>query len=191
MAKRTADPTFAWEPLGRLLDDGIEALVRREWEEVAIDRDRMPLDLDWDEYQRMEDNGLFRCMGARLGGKLIGFSSFMTFRGHPHYRTTPHAMNDAIYVVPEHRGLTGLRLILSADRELQEWSAPKPVRVVYQAKDLKMGPQDSLEAVEALMVLEHEFGLKLTDGPQGDTLGAVLTWLGYKAFETSYGRFVG
>ncbi|HEY1858646.1 hypothetical protein [Acidocella sp.] len=199
MATRTADRArLAWESLGRLLDSGIEELVRQEWQEVAVEREKMPLDLDWDQYQDMENSGLFRCCVAWRGKKLVGFNSFVTVKGHAHYRSTPHAMNDAIYVMPEERGVTGLRLILWAEKALREMLAPRAVRIIYQVKQglplwAPEGAVDSLEAASALMEAEEEFGVRLPDypPPASGTLGDLLAWLGYKPFETSYGRFVG
>lgn len=199
MATRTSDRArLAWEPLGRLLDSGIEELVRQEWQEVAVERDKMPLDLDWDQYQDLENCGLFRCCGAWRGKKLVGFNSFVTLKGHAHYRSTPHAMNDAIYVQPEERGATGLRLILWCEKALVTMLLPQPVRIVYQVKAglalwAPEGAMDSLEAAAALVDAEDEFKVVLPQEPPpaGGTLGDLLFWMGYKPFETSYGRFVG
>lgn len=195
----TSNLEIAWEPLDILLDEGIEDLVRREWEEVAVDRERMPLVLDWDEYRKLEELKLFRCMGCRRDGELIGFNSFVLMPGHLHYKTTPHAMNDAIYVAPTERGITGIRLILEAERQIQALFAPKAVRVLYYSKDsMVFGGRasadgiDSLDIAQEALDLIEEYGIDLPneDPPIQGSLGDLLAYIGYRRFETAYGKFV-
>ena len=194
------DLVFAWEPLDILRDDGIEDIVRQEWEEVSVDRERMSLALDWDEYHSYEKLKIFRCMSCRRAGLLVGFNSFIVLPGHLHYRTTPHALNDAIYVVPTERGITGIQLLLEAEYQLKALLAPKAVRVVYYSKDdVHFGRKastdglDSLDlAAEAVGLMEkYNVTLPLSEPPISGTLGTLLEYIGYRRFETAYGKFIG
>lgn len=127
--------TCDWEPLSILLDDGLAELVRQHWEEVGVHKDEMPLDPDWDGYQRMEDDGELRLLSGRIDGVLRGYHSVRVVKGHLHYKSTPHAMSDAIYVLREHRrsGL-GLELIDKAERDILAEFAPRFVRIWYHDK---------------------------------------------------------
>lgn len=187
---------FAWEPLDALLDDGIAEAVEAEWREVAAHKGDMPLAVDWGQYRKLEAAGILKVMALREDDRLVGFNSFMVMP-HLHYSQTIHAMNDAIYVRPDSRGLSGLRLILGAERALRAFAAPRPIRVIYYTKEtviLRRGSGDSLDMLDDLLDLEAEFGVKfdkdiapLVEG----TVGDVLNILGYRPFETAYDKMVG
>lgn len=153
---------FGWEPLAVLLEDGLAAIVAKHWREVAVHPDTMPLAVDWDKYQDLEDKGILRVMSARRGDKLIGYSSFMVMP-HLHYATTLHAANDAIYVDPSERG-AGIRLIRESEKALAELAKPGWVRIVYHTK----------------------YHVELERG----TLARVFDRLGYPAFEACHDKMV-
>lgn len=154
--------TFGWEPLAVLLEDGLAAIVCAHWDEVAVHPDKMPLAVDWDKYQDLEDKGILKVMGARRGDKLIGYSSFMVMP-HLHYSTTLHAANDAIYVDPAERGV-GIKLIRESERALAELAKPGWCRILYHAK----------------------FHVEAGRG----TLAKVFDKLGYNGFETVHDKMV-
>lgn len=151
---------IAWEPLASLLDDGMADLVREHWEEVGVHKDEMPLAVDWDKYQRLEDEGMLRVLGARRGKRLVGYNSFMVMP-HIHYSGTMHALGDAIFVTtPARRSGVGVRLIQVAERLLAEIARPGYVRIVYH------------------------------DKAHLELLGPTLRKLGYGAIETVYDKVV-
>ena len=121
---------FAWGTLSEALNEGFEDLAAQHWDEVAADKDAIPLDPDYDAYRMMEKKGLFRSILARKDGHLIGYNAFFTAPS-PHYRTTMHAVNDVIFVDKDHRGVGGL-LIRDAERRLLGL-APM-VKIMYHAK---------------------------------------------------------
>lgn len=153
--------TIFWEPLSILLDDGLEDLVRQHHAEVGVHKKEMPLDCDWDEYQSLENLGMLRTLAVRRQDKLIAYNSFMVRKGHPHYRSTPHAMCDAIYVLPAHRR-TGIvrELIEKPERDLALEFAGRHVRFWYHDKS----------------------GIRL--------LGPVLKKLGYEQIEECWDKMV-
>lgn len=123
-----------WEPLAVLLDDGLEGLVRAHHAEVGVYKDEMPLDCNWEAYQGSENSGMLRILAARLGGKLIGYNSFMVLR-HMHYWSTWHALGDAIFVDRDHRKTgAGIQLIDRAERDLAKEVAPNKIRFIYHDK---------------------------------------------------------
>lgn len=155
--------TFEWEPLAGLLDEGLAAMITEQhWPEVGVHKDQVPVAIDWDKYQKMEDDGLLYLMSARRGADLIGYASYFVMP-HMHYCTTLHALNDAIFVLPGHRG-AGVRLIMAAERALAQVAAPNWIRIIYHAK----------------LHVEVERG----------TLARVFDRLGYKAFETNHDKVV-
>ena len=144
---------LAWEPLAAMLDDGLADLVRAHWDEVGVFKEQMPLDVDWDGYRRQEMLGNLRLLGARIDEKLIGYNSFFVLPGHLHYKSTPHAMGDAIYVKPENRKSgAGPLMIIEAEAAIAKLYAPRFVRFVYHDKAFL----DYLKPILEKMGYEHQ-----------------------------------
>lgn len=96
---------YATESLAQVRDEIID-LAKRHYDEVAEDKDVVPLDIDWGHYAGLERNRALRIFTARVDEKLVGYNVFvLTF--HPRYKTTLFAQNDVIFVHPEHRGRGG------------------------------------------------------------------------------------
>ena len=156
--------SFDWEPVSVLLDEGLAAIVEAHWREVGVHKDEVPLDVDWAGYQLDEDLGLLKLLAARRSDKLIGYASYYV-RPHRHYKSTLHAGNDAIFVLPEERG-AGIALIRAAETMLAQlaWPTYPYIRILYHAK----------------MALEADRG----------TYAKVFERLGYSAFETTHDKVV-
>lgn len=105
--------------------DVIKPLLEMHWQEIANNRDVIPLAPDYERYQAVEAAGLMTIITARAAGELVGYSIFFLMP-HPHYRTTLFAMNDILFVSPAYRGgSTGLRLIRASERLMKEKGAKK------------------------------------------------------------------
>lgn len=144
---------LAWEPLSALLDDGLAGLVMAHHAEVGVFKKEMPLDVDWEGYRKQEHLGFLRVLSARVEGRLIGYNAFLVMPGHLHYKTTPHAMSDAIYVMPDHRRSgAGPMLIAKAEADIIADYAPRFVRFVYHDKAFL----DYLRSVLIKMNYEHQ-----------------------------------
>jgi GNAT superfamily N-acetyltransferase len=124
--------SFAWEPLSSLLDDGLAAMVERHWHEVGVYKDKMPLSVDWERYYDIEAKGILKVLAARDGEELVGYASYMIMP-HLHYSQTVHALNDAIFVYPERRGL-GVKMIRAAEKLLAALYPAQWVRIIYHIK---------------------------------------------------------
>lgn len=97
-----------------------EPLLAAHWQEIALNRDLIPLAPDWPAYEALEAAGVLRIFTARDGGRLVGYFAVFV-RPHLHYRDTIFAVNDVIYLAPEHRrGWAGPRLIQFAERCLRD-----------------------------------------------------------------------
>jgi GNAT superfamily N-acetyltransferase len=106
ISERTIDVTYARE---RFDPSASEFIRWMELFQAHADELRkfgvLRLDVDSDWYIDMQRQGRLFLFGVRDGeGNLIGYSSYYTHR-HPHYRKVWCGQDDAIYVIPDLRGL--------------------------------------------------------------------------------------
>lgn len=99
--------------------DTLKPLLPLHWEELALYKDRMPLDPDYAWYLRTEEEGRLLLVTLRADGEPVGY--FVgTLGASPHYRSTPACKMDILYVHPDHRGASaGLLLLRTIRRELK------------------------------------------------------------------------
>lgn len=108
------------------------------WNEVAHYKD-IPLDIDVEMYNKMEDFGVLRIYSARdEENKVIGYS-FYILKNNAHYKKSFQASQDIIFIHPKKRGF-GKEFINWCDGELRK----EGVQVVYHhvkaKKELNFGP---------------------------------------------------
>lgn len=155
--------TYNWESVDQLLADGWENLLVEHWVEVAMDRDIIPLAVDWDRYRLFEKTEAFKTLAMRKDGVLVGYSAWF-INPHLHYKTTLFALNDVIYLDPAYRrGLAGARLVREAENALAALGA---VKAIYHTK------------------------LHVQLGKRAGTLGDLLLALGYKHIENTYAKLL-
>jgi GNAT superfamily N-acetyltransferase len=121
------DPiTFQRETIEQFYQEALP-LLHDHWREIARYQD-IPLNVDLDRYRDAEENGSLRIYTVRLASRLVGYSVFFLATA-PHYRTSLQAVQDVLYVDPEHRGgRIGLRLVRFSDLMLRN---AENVQVVY------------------------------------------------------------
>lgn len=96
-----------------------QPLLKRHWEEIALDKESVPLDPDWQRYANMEAQGQLSVVTVRVKGELVGYSCMIVMPGL-HYRQTLHAVMDIFYIAPEYRGhFGGIRLFKRVEAELK------------------------------------------------------------------------
>lgn len=97
----------------------LRVIFPRHWEELALFRDRMPLDPQFDEYVRRNDAGSLLLVTVRVDGQVAAYYTAQSAPGF-HYGTTLTAHMDMMYVVPERRnhGL-GMPLFRCVEHELK------------------------------------------------------------------------
>jgi GNAT superfamily N-acetyltransferase len=95
-------------------------LLEKHWEEIALNKDKIKLNPDWDAYADLEDAGVLKIFTARSDGELVGY--FVVFvKAHIHYRDHLFAYNDILFLDKEYRkGFTGAKLIKFAEKCLRE-----------------------------------------------------------------------
>jgi GNAT superfamily N-acetyltransferase len=107
------------------VSEDIKDLIKLHYEEIAVNKDVIPLDPDWDRYKQLDDKGLILTVTARDDGKLIGYAIFFVTT-HLHYKSTYYANNDLLYLHPDYRkGLIGVRLITLSEKYLKEKGVTK------------------------------------------------------------------
>jgi hypothetical protein len=90
----------------------------KHWEEVALNRDKMPLSPDFDNYDTMNRLGMLHIVVARKAGEIVGYH-FTIVRPHLHYVTTLCGQTDIYFIAPDHRtGRTPLRLFQFVEQTL-------------------------------------------------------------------------
>lgn len=81
--------------------DEIVPLLPQHWAELAVHKD-IPLDPDYEVYARGADAGLIKFMTVRKEGALIGYAIWVV-KPHPHYKGHAWALNDIVWLHPDHR----------------------------------------------------------------------------------------
>jgi GNAT superfamily N-acetyltransferase len=111
--------TYQQESLVTTKEDA-RPLLEKHWEEIALNKDTIKLNPDWDAYADLEDVGILKIFTARSDGNLIGY--FVVFvRSHIHYKDNLFAYNDILYLDKDYRkGFTGAKLMKFAEKCLKE-----------------------------------------------------------------------
>lgn len=127
-----------WEPVARLRADGIEDLIFAHWRETAIHQDEVPLDPDWQRIEQLERMGVFKAIGARRNGALVGYSLF-SIAPHLHFKSTLHATNTAVYVRPDRRLFTAVALVRRTEELLTALGVRKTIYLCPVLRGKKLG----------------------------------------------------
>jgi GNAT superfamily N-acetyltransferase len=95
-------------------------LFQRHWEEVALDKDVVPLDPQWDLYAELDRMGRLLITTVRLDGALIGYCSHF-IAPNLHYKSLVVADNDIFWLASEHRNSRiGIKLLRTAEQYARE-----------------------------------------------------------------------
>lgn len=124
-------------------------MLRAHYDEVALHKDVMVLRPRWDAYQRMQAANQCFILGARIAGKLVGYTTNF-IAPHMHYASLVVCQNDAVFVLPEHRKTSlGLRLMKDTEAEakargarLMLWHAKEGTRLDSVLSRMGYGVQD-------------------------------------------------
>jgi GNAT superfamily N-acetyltransferase len=112
-------------------------LLKAHWEEIALDRDTVPLDPDIEGYERLAAQGALQITTARdADGTLIGYAAYFIGR-NLHYRSLIVGESDIFWIAPGHRrGMVGVRLFREAERNLKAIGVNKIFNKMKLHKDL-------------------------------------------------------
>lgn len=97
-----------------------QELIRLHWEEIAVNKDKIKLNPDWDTYRTLENSDKLKIFTARVKEELVGY--FVVITGsNLHYKDHVFAVNDILYLKKEYRkGRTGIKLIKFAEEYLRD-----------------------------------------------------------------------
>jgi len=109
---------FALENLANVRRE-IEPLLEKHYDEIALNKDIIKLNPDWEGYARLDAINALRVYTARKDGKLVGYFVVIVSKSL-HYRDHLFANNDIIFLAKSaRRGLTGMKLIKYAVEALR------------------------------------------------------------------------
>jgi GNAT superfamily N-acetyltransferase len=104
--------TAAPEPFPPFLEE-VKPLLPRHWEELALDKDDVPLDPQYDVYLERDRQGSVFLIVLRSAGELAGYFIGFVNPGL-HYQTCLTLTPDIFWIAPEHRGQRGGFLLFDA-----------------------------------------------------------------------------
>lgn len=111
--------TYQQEVLYQVEQD-IKPLIEKHWEEIALNKDNIKLNPDWEAYELLEKAGKLKIFTARNQKDLVGYFVVIV-SNNIHYKDHLFATNDIIYLSPEERkGSVGIRLIKFAEKCLRQ-----------------------------------------------------------------------
>jgi GNAT superfamily N-acetyltransferase len=101
---------FAIENLAKVRRE-IEPLLKQHYDEIALNKDIIKMNPDWEAYARLDAVNALRIYTARRNDKLLGYFVVIVSKSL-HYRDHLFANNDVIFLAkPARKGLTGVKLI--------------------------------------------------------------------------------
>ena len=108
----TAQP----EPFAPFLEE-VKPLLPLHYEELALNRDKVPLSTQYDEYLRRDALGMVITIALRNDGKLVGY--WIGFKAPGlHYSTCLTLHMDIFFVHPDYRdGSAGVKLFKAMEKE--------------------------------------------------------------------------
>ena len=147
--------TYQQEFLESVRDDA-QPLLEAHWQEIALNKDIVPLDPDWDAYEQLEEDGKLFIFTARDDGQLAGYFVVIV-APHIHYKSTLFGNNDLIYLAPEYRlGFTAAKLLRFAEQCLRKDGVAV---LMINTKDHK--PFDALLTRGGYNLVERVYGKRL------------------------------
>jgi len=111
--------TYQEEKLEACLEE-MKPLLEEHWEEIALHKEYVKLNPDYDKYLLLDSLDLLHVLTARESGVLIGY--FISFiQPHMHYKQCKVAANDILFVSKKYRkGSVGYKLFKKAEQSLKE-----------------------------------------------------------------------
>lgn len=111
--------TYQEESFKALLPE-LRPILDRHWEELALDKDKVPLDPQYEIYFTREEAGELLTFTVREDSELVGY--FLGFIAPGlHYRTCLTCTMDIFYIHPDHRGHgMGINLFKCVEKVLKQ-----------------------------------------------------------------------
>lgn len=111
--------TLQEEKFAPFFADGQE-LFKIHHAELALNQEKIRMDLDAERYQRLEDVGMLFILTVRKIGKIVGYLVAFPMT-HMHYKSAGlMALTDMYFIHPEHRSGVGVKLFTEFERRMRE-----------------------------------------------------------------------
>lgn len=102
--------TYQEDSFYDILQSELKPLLDLHWEEIALDKEAIKLDPDFDTYLSMEESGMLSTITVRDDGRLIGYQ-LAILTHNMHYKSSYEALVDIYYIHPDYRkGRVGIKL---------------------------------------------------------------------------------
>jgi len=131
----------------------MQTLWPDHWAEVAMHKDKIALNPNHVEYERLNRTGQLHVTASRFQGGLVGYVVAIV-RPHLHYAQSLSAFYDLYYLAPGHRqGLNGVHLFMAAERALRVRGVQRMFTGTKKSKDMsKIFERLGWEEAETLFV---------------------------------------
>ena len=111
---------FAVERFSAIRREEMDELFRVHWKEIALNQDRIPLDVDYEKYTELDRKELLHIVTVRDEGRLVGYHCSVVTT-HPHYKSSKMALVDVYFLLPDYRMTrAGINLFAYAEKTLRE-----------------------------------------------------------------------
>jgi GNAT superfamily N-acetyltransferase len=123
------------ETIDEVLDD-MRPLWDLHWDEIALDKEKVPLNPDVATFRTLEEAGLLLIITARDDGRLVGYHVSIV-RPHLHYKHSLTAYADMYFLHPDYRGgMAGVKLFKYLEQELRELGVDRIYQGTKMHKDV-------------------------------------------------------
>lgn len=113
---------YAWEPFDRLVKE-LPPLFHRHWQEIALRKESVPLDPNWELFYFYASAGLLHVLTVRADGILVGYL-FVLAGPHLHYASTKWAHVDMFWLDPLfRRGWAGVKMLIENEKHMRSIGA--------------------------------------------------------------------
>lgn len=90
----------------------VKPLLQGHWEELALNKDKVPLDPQYEQYLKYDAEGKILVVTLRDAGALVGYFVGLIAPGF-HYKTCLTYTMDIFYVKPDARGNKGGQIMVT------------------------------------------------------------------------------
>lgn len=153
--------TFQQEKLSNIKAE-LLPLLDNHWQEIALNKETVPLDPDWEMYEKIEEAGILNITTARCDGVLIGYFIYAIIPNF-HYKSLRIAEGDIFYIDKNYRkGSLAIRLLKESEKNVIAAGANKIINKIK----------------------------KHFKNPHGISAGRLFEYAGYTEIENIYAKLV-
>ena len=111
--------TYQLERFSAVVDE-IKPLIWDQWEGIAINKEKVIINPNYELYGQLDDSGILSIVTVRDDGALVGYCIWTVIFSF-HYRDHRWAIADTIYIKPSHRkGFAAARLLKLSESVLRQ-----------------------------------------------------------------------